>query len=162
MNEIDLKRRQLLAGSLLLLAPRVWAATEPSNTATAVGPVVEVWRSPACGCCKDWVAHMEKNGFIVKVNDNGSSAARRRFGIAERYGSCHTAEVGGYALEGHVPASEVRRLLAERPDAIGLAVPKMPIGSPGMDGPEYGGEHEPYEVLLLTKDGNSRVFHAYR
>jgi len=109
------------------------------------------------------MAYMEKNGFTVRANDDGSNAAaRRRFGIADRYGACHTAAVEGYAVEGHVPAREIRRLLAERPDAIGLAVPKMPIGSPGMDGPPYGGEHEPYDVLLLTKDGGSRVFQSYR
>jgi hypothetical protein len=77
-------------------------------------------------------------------------------------GSCHTAKVEGYAVEGHVPAREIQRLLKERPDAIGLAVPAMPLGSPGMDGPEYGGRNTPYDVLLVHRDGSSRVFQAYR
>ncbi|WP_374727174.1 DUF411 domain-containing protein [Candidatus Competibacter denitrificans] len=160
MTSINLKRRQLLAGSLLLVLPRAWAASDPP--ATPVSPLVEVWKSPACGCCKDWVAHIEQNGFMVRVNEGNSAAARHRFGIADQYGSCHTAAVEGYAIEGHVPAREIRCLLAERPDAIGLAVPKMPIGSPGMDGPEYGGDKDPYDVLLLTKNGGSRVFQSYR
>lgn len=160
MTPINLKRRQLLASSVLLLLPRAWAASDPP--ATSAGTLVEVWKSPACGCCKDWVAHLEQNGFTVRVGEGTSAAARRRFGIAEQYGSCHTAAVEGYAIEGHVPAREIRRLLAERPNAIGLAVPKMPIGSPGMDGPEYGGDQEPYDVLLLTKEGGSRVFQYYR
>lgn len=106
---------------------------------------------------------MEQNGFAVRVNEaDSAAAARRRFGIADRYGACHTAAVAGYAVEGHVPAREIRRLLAERPDAIGLAVPGMPIGSPGMDHPIYDGEREPYDVLLLTKDGGSRIFQSYR
>ena len=151
---INLKRRHLLASSLLLLLPKAWAASDE--------PVIDVWKSPACGCCKDWIAYLKNNGFIVRVHDTGNAAARRRLGIAEQYASCHTATVDGYALEGHVPVREIRRLLAERPDAIGLAVPKMPIGSPGMDGPIYGGDHEPYDVLLLAKDGASRMFQSYR
>lgn len=97
---------------------------------------------------------------MVRANECSSAAARRRFGIADQYGSCHTAAVEGYAIEGHVPAREIRRLLAEWPDAIGLAVPKMLIGSPGMDGPEYSGDKEPYDILLLAKDGTSRVFQS--
>jgi len=151
---IDLKRRQLLAGSLLLALPRAWAA--PSR------PVVEVWKDPTCGCCKDWMAHLEKNGFETRVHDTGNADARKRLGIPIEYGSCHTAVVDGYALEGHVPVREILRLLDERPNAIGLAVPAMPIGSPGMDGPEYGHRRDPYDVLLLARDGTSRIFQSYR
>ena len=88
--------------------------------------------------------------------------ARKRLGIPIEYGSCHTAVVDGYALEGHVPVREILRLLNERPNAIGLAVPGMPVGSPGMDGPEYGRRRDPYDVLLLTRDGTSRIFQSYR
>lgn len=151
---IDLKRRQLLAGSLLLALPRAWAA--PSR------PVVEVWKGPTCGCCKDWMAHLEKSGFEVQVHDTGNAEVRKRLGIPIEYGSCHTAVVNGYALEGHVPVPEILRLLDERPNAIGLAVPAMPIGSPGMDGPEYGHRRDPYDVLLLARDGTSRIFQSYR
>jgi hypothetical protein len=77
-------------------------------------------------------------------------------------GSCHTAKVAGYAIEGHVPAREIRRLLNERPQAIGLTVPAMPLGSPGMDGPEYGGRKTPYDVLLVLRDGSHRVYQSYR
>lgn len=151
---IDPKRRQLLAGALLLALPHAWAA--PSRLA------VEVWKDPMCGCCKDWIAHLEKNGFEARVHDAGNTAARQRLGIPGQYGSCHTAVVDGYALEGHVPVREILRLLNERPNAIGLAVPGMPIGSPGMDGPEYGHRRDPYDVLLLARDGTSRIFQSYR
>jgi len=88
---------------------------------------------------------------------------RTRLGIAPQYGSCHTARVGGYAIEGHVPAADIRRLLKERPKAIGLAVPGMPVGSPGMDGPAYGGHKDPYDVLLLVgANGDARIFQTYR
>ena len=129
--------------------------------ATGAKTAVEVWKDPECGCCKDWVAHLEANGFAVKVHDTGNNAARSRLGIDRKYGSCHTALVGGYAIEGHVPAREIRRLLAEKPAAIGLAVPGMPIGSPGMDGPVYGGRKDAFDVLLLAKDGSSRVYQHY-
>lgn len=138
-------------------------------TAAAVGPwaraqsrtQVEVWKDPSCGCCKDWVAHMEANGFDVKVNDSGNTAARSRLRIPEKMGSCHTGKVGAYAIEGHVPARDIQRLLKEKPKAIGLAVPGMPIGSPGMDAPLYRGRVDAYDVVLVLEDGSSRVFKSY-
>lgn len=129
--------------------------------ATTGGTGVEVWKSPSCGCCKDWVAHLDANGFKVRVNDIGNTEARARLGMPVRYGACHTAAVGGYALEGHVPAREIRRLLKERPSAIGLSVPAMPRGSPGMDGPEIGAQRDPYNVLLVLRDGSARVYQSY-
>lgn len=126
-------------------------------------PVVEVWKSATCGCCKDWIRHLQANGFEVRAHDVAEPGRlREKLGIADRYGSCHTAQVGGYALEGHVPAAEIQRLLRERPAALGLAVPAMPLGSPGMDGPEYGGRKDPYDVLLLERGGEAHVYHAYR
>jgi hypothetical protein len=122
---------------------------------------VEVWKSPSCGCCQDWITHLEAHGFSVKVHDVGNAAARARLKVPEQLGSCHTALVGGYAIEGHVPATDIRRLLKERPKAIGLTVPGMPIGSPGMDGPEYGKRQDPYDVLLIGQDGRTRVFNSY-
>ncbi len=131
--------------------------------ATAAGkPLVEVWKDPSCGCCKDWVSHLESNGFTVKVFETGNNAARARLGVDAKYGSCHTARVAGYAIEGHVPAREIRRLLAENPAALGLAVPGMPLGSPGMDGPAYAGRKSPYDVLLLSRDGSARVYQHYQ
>ena len=95
------------------------------------------------------------------VSESTKTAQRSKIGIPEKMGSCHTALVKGYALEGHVPGRDIRRLLNERPRALGLAVPGMPVGSPGMDGPEYGGRKDPYNVLLVQRDGSSSVFHAY-
>ena len=162
------RRRTLAAlaasvAAVVLPRPGVAAPPAPVATAPAGGrPVVEVWKDPNCGCCKDWVAHLEREGFRVVVHDAGNAAARRRLGMPERYGSCHTASVGGYVLEGHVPAADVRRLLAQRPDALGLAVPGMPVGSPGMDGALYGGRRDPYDVLRVARDGSAEVFASYR
>jgi hypothetical protein len=122
---------------------------------------VEVWKEESCGCCKEWVKHLEDNGFTVKVNNGGNSAIRAKLGIPGKYGSCHTALVGGYAVEGHVPAREIRRLLKEKPQAVGLSVPGMPIGSPGMDLPAYGGRRDPYDVVLVLKSGEGRVYASY-
>ena len=158
-STINLQRRQLV-GSLLygafassLIAPRPTAAATLS---------IEVWKSPTCGCCKDWIKHLEANGFSVTSNDVGNSAVRKRLAMPIRFGSCHTAEVEGYAIEGHVPAREIHRLLEEQPDAIGLAVPAMPRGSPGMDGPAYGGVRDPYDVLLIGPGGEASIFQSYR
>lgn len=125
-------------------------------------PLVEVWKDPSCGCCKDWISHMQANGFQLRVSETGNNAARARLGIPEKLGSCHTALVNGYAIEGHVPAKDIQRLLIERPKAIGLAVPGMPVGSPGMDGAVYGGRKDPYDVLLVLQGGKTAVFQAYR
>jgi hypothetical protein len=143
------------------IAAFVAACAAPALAAEGAGPLVEVWKDPSCGCCKDWIKYMEANGFTVKVFETGNTQMRTRLGLPARFGSCHTARVGGYVVEGHVPARDVRRLLKERPAAIGLAVPGMPVGSPGMDGPEYGGRRDPYDVLLVRADGESSVFHRY-
>ncbi|MCL4184506.1 MAG: DUF411 domain-containing protein [Burkholderiaceae bacterium] len=147
---------------LLLGALAPGLSRRASAQARQPGPLVEIWKSPTCGCCKDWIRHMEDNGFRVKANDSGNVAARTRLRVAEKFGSCHTAQVAGYALEGHVPAAEVHRLLKEKPAAVGLAVPGMPIGSPGMDGPEYGGRKDPYDVLLIQANGSAAVYRSYR
>lgn len=153
-------RRQQRRRFVSMLAALVAA---PLAAANADKPVVEVWKSPTCGCCKDWMKHLQANGFEVKANDSGNTDARARFGMPLQYGSCHTARVAGYTIEGHVPAREIRRLLAERPAAVvGLAVPAMPVGSPGMDGPEYGGRRDPYDVLLVRGNGKASVYQSYR
>ena len=144
------------------LAACAAAVAAPAFANKHAPPLVEVWKSPTCGCCKDWVKHLEANGFAVRVSDTGNTQARGQLGIPAQLGSCHTARVGGYVVEGHVPAREIQRLLKERPAALGLAVPAMPVGSPGMDGPEYGGRRDPYDVLLVQQDGRSSVFQSYR
>lgn len=159
---LDPRRRQ----SLRLLATLAATACLPALAAPARTPM-EVWKDPNCGCCKDWVELMEKAGFAVTVHDTGNSAVRAKLGLPQRLGSCHTALVGGYLLEGHVPAADVRRLLKEKPKALGLAVPGMPVGSPGMDGPEYGGRKDAYDVLLVSKnmmggEVSTKVFTSHR
>lgn len=120
---------------------------------------VEVWKDPGCGCCKDWIKHLEADGFAVKMNETSNPAAiRAKLGIPQQMGSCHTALVNGYAIEGHVPAEDIRRLLREKPHAVGLAAPGMPVGAPGMDGPAYQGRRDPYQVLLVLRNGDSRLF----
>ncbi|MGH8618631.1 MAG: DUF411 domain-containing protein [Burkholderiales bacterium] len=150
---------QRRAFSLVLLA---WAGAPALVFGQTARPAITVWKSPDCSCCKDWVAHLARNGFTVKVNDTGNTSARARLGIPAALGACHTAEIAGYALEGHVPAKEIFRLLKERPMAVGLAVPGMPLGSPGMDGPDYGNQRTPYDVLLVQKNGSTRVYQSYR
>ncbi len=157
-HECDRTRRTLLTCLVAIGFPSI----APARTAQEASPLIEVWKSPACGCCKDWVKHLEEHGFRVTVNDSGNASARARLGIPQKFGSCHTALVDGYALEGHVPASDVRRLLKERPKAVGLAVPGMPVGSPGMDGPEYAGEKNPFDVLLVQADGTAAVYRQVR
>ena len=122
-------------------------------------PQVQVFKNPNCGCCGAWVEHMQAAGFsvtVTKVDD--TSVARKRHGLPDRFGSCHTAVVGGYVVEGHVPANDVKKLLAMKPVAVGLAVPGMPVGSPGM---EMGSRKDPYQVVLVAKDGRERVFSTH-
>ena len=146
-----------------LAAAFACAAAGPRLAVAAKQKVrVEVWKDPNCGCCKDWIAYLEREGFAVVSHDTGNASARRRLGMPSKYGSCHTATVDGYVIEGHVPVEDIRRLLAQRPDAIGLAVPGMPVGSPGMDGAIYGGRKDPYDVLLVRRDGSAEVARAVR
>lgn len=128
----------------------------------AEAPTIKVYKSPTCGCCDDWIVHLEENGFSVSSFNEGNSDARKRLGMPARFGSCHTGEIDGYAIEGHVPAREVLRLIDEKPQAIGLSVPAMPRGSPGMDGPMYGNVVDPYDVLLIDKNGEASVYESYR
>ncbi len=155
-RSLNPSRRQIVASFVV-------TALVPSLRLRAAEDIpMTVWTGPGCSCCHDWVSHLKSNGFAVTTHDGGNTEARSRLGMPMQYGSCHTGEVGGYAIEGHVPATEIHRLLEERPDAIGLSVPAMPRGSPGMDGPVYGGAQEPYDVLLIGRDGTSSVYRSYR
>lgn len=153
-------KRRTLIHSALATALTGLAASAGAQMRNST-PRIEVWKDPNCGCCDDWITYVEANGFEVRAHNAGNQAARRRLGMPESLGSCHTALVGGYVIEGHVPAAEIHRLLQERPQALGLSVPGMPIGSPGMDGPIYGGRQDPYHVLLVQRDGSRRVFASY-
>jgi hypothetical protein len=152
-TEARVRRRELL---LLAAGAAVAAASSAAQRQE-----VEVWKDPSCGCCKEWVTHLVNEGFSVKVHDTGNNAVRARLGIDTKFGSCHTAVVGGYAVEGHVPAREIKRLLAQKPQALGLAVPGMPVGTPGMDGSVYKGRKDAFDVLLLARGGGSSVYQHY-
>ena len=116
---------------------------------------VEVFKSPSCGCCGKWVEHLRQNGFQVETHDvEDVTAARKKMGMPDRLGSCHTAKIGGYVVEGHVPAADIQRLLKEKPKALGLAVPAMVPGSPGME----SAKPVPYQTLLVRTDGTTQVF----
>ena len=122
-------------------------------------PAMTIWKSPWCGCCGKWVEHMRAAGFEVQVNEvEDLSVVKRMAAVPNDLESCHTARVGGYTVEGHVPAADIIRLLDEQPDAHGLVVPDMPSGSPGMG----NGERDPYDVLLLRRDGETEVFSSHR
>jgi hypothetical protein len=124
----------------------------------AAGPVIAVYKTPTCGCCGKWVDHLRAAGFTARVTDLRSTAEyRRKQGVPDQLASCHTAVIGDYVVEGHVPAADIRRLLKEEPKARGLAVPGMPMGSPGMEGPR----REAYSVLLFHSDGRTSVFRKY-
>jgi hypothetical protein len=152
------ERRKLLAAATAAVAAALAAPALPAFAERA-RPLVEVWKSPTCGCCGAWIEHMQAAGFDVRIHDVGNTAARAKAGLPAKFGSCHTALVDGYVVEGHVPAEDVKRLLAQRPAALGLAVPGMPIGSPGM---EQGDQRDPYDVLLVARDGGASVWRAYR
>ncbi len=126
--------------------------------ATVVTNAIEVYHDPACGCCINWIRYMQAQGYVVTAHENQSMAAiKTRLGVPATVTSCHTAKIGGYVIEGHVPVEDIRRLLAEHPDALGLAAPGMPMGSPGME----MGAPEQYDVLLIGRDGSSRVFASH-
>ncbi len=138
--------------STLLMAPAV-----PAQEVAPL-PLVKVWKTPTCGCCGKWVRHMEAAGFRVEVTDvNDVDPIKKANGLPLQLASCHTALVGGYVVEGHVPASDVRRLLREKPAVLGLAAPGMPAGSPGMDVPGS----PPYDVLSVRRDGTASVYSTH-
>ncbi|WP_457651430.1 DUF411 domain-containing protein [Rhodocaloribacter sp.] len=138
--------------ALVLLAPAFFGGCTSSEAGL---PTVTVYKSPTCGCCGKWTEHLRKNGFPVKtVEMPDVSPMKTRFGVPARLGSCHTAVVGGYVVEGHVPADVIRRMLSEKPDVTGLAVPGMPIGSPGME----GARPQSYDVVAFDRKGRQTVY----
>lgn len=144
-----INRRTMLG--LVLAAIPAAACSKPAKAAT-----LTIYKSPFCGCCGAWVAHIEKSGFKTAVHEmEDVTPMAKKLGVPDALRSCHTAEIDGYFIEGHVPAPDIRKLLSERPKARGLAVPGMPTGSPGM---EQGDRKEAYDALLVGLDGRARVF----
>ena len=156
MDIRNLDRRTVLFG----LAGMSAALIGGPSWAQAALPKVAVTKDPSCGCCGNWVTHLKEAGFPVEVTDSSDvSRLKVRLGVPKALASCHTAEVDGYVIEGHVPASAIKRLLAERPTGKGLAVPGMPVGSPGME--VEGAAPESYEVVLFG-NGKRTTFARYR
>ena len=136
--------------STLLAAPFAVAGAVASSPHRVI-----VYKDPTCGCCGKWAEHLRANDFAVEVQEvNDTADNSRRLGVPSKLRGCHTAVVEGYAIEGHVPAVDIHRLLRERPEAKGLSVPGMPVGSPGME----GGQRQAYSVLLFGADGKTSVF----
>lgn len=146
------KRKTWMTCTLVVFA--LGGCTQAADQAL---PEITVHKSASCGCCKVWAQHLRNAGFAVAVqNTDSMSPVKERLGVPARLASCHTAEVNGYFVEGHVPAEDIRRLLRDRPDAKGLAVPGMPAGSPGMEVPS--GHVDSFDVLLVGRDGDASVF----
>lgn len=142
-------------------APKAVPATQSEAPAAAIPatelPLAVVHKSPICGCCALWVEHLREAGFRVEVRDaDNLNPVKERVGVPYGKGSCHTAEIGGYFVEGHVPAEDIKRLLAEKPNVKGLVLPGMPLGSPGMEVPS--GEVQPYTVQLVQHDGTTVAY----
>lgn len=167
MDRRSFMRSALAAGAVIAALPRGGVAqqgTRPAQGATkaparpAPLPQMTVYKSATCGCCHNWVEHARENGFTVKTIDTESlSTVKADLGVPSQLQSCHTVVVGNYLVEGHVPAADVKRLLAEKPAVRGIAVPGMPIGSPGMEqGPVSG--YQKYAVIAFTAQGRTSVF----
>jgi hypothetical protein len=154
----------MMKGALLVALIGVTAAAcggvEAQRAQNAVAAVIEVHKDPTCGCCTLWVDHLRSAGFTVNVTDNDDMAAfKTQHGVPRQAQSCHTAVVDGYVVEGHVPAADIQRLLRDRPAVAGLAVPGMPIGSPGMEVP--GMAPQPFDTLTVARDGSLAVFASH-
>ena len=149
-----ISRRQLLGAlSILLAASRRSAAQKPT--------AVQVYKEATCGCCSVWVEHLRKAGFApTATNVDDMPAIKTKYTVPQRARSCHTAVVDGYVVEGHVPIADIQRLLKERPAVVGIAVPGMPIGSPGME--VAGMKPQPFDVLAFDKAGEMKVFASHR
>lgn len=154
---MTLNRRHVLYGAASLISLGIL----PGQIFAQDLETIEVFKTATCGCCHDWIAHLQDAGFAVTAQDLDYEVLadlKQTAGVPDGLVSCHTGRIAGYVIEGHVPAVDIRRLLVERPDAIGLSVPGMPFGSPGM-GPED--QREAYDVILIGRDGATTVFASY-
>ena len=151
MNPAKLNRRLFMGAAILTgLTSGACARTQPSRN-------LAVFKTPTCACCDAWITHMRDAGFTTNITVLPSlQSVRSSRGLPDAFASCHTGLIDGYLVEGHVPAQDVVRLLAERPAAVGIAVPAMPLGSPGMETAQ--GDKEPYDTLLVLRSGATRVF----
>lgn len=155
---IDMRKTYLIAAVLAVFvtAGASSGAQQPKLSAL---PAMQVYKTPTCGCCSKWVDHMRAAGFTVQAKDISQdelNAVKAKYGVPDSAHSCHTASLGGYVVEGHIPADAVKKMLKERPRVVGIAVPGMPIGSPGMEVP--GARTRPYDVLTFDKTGATKVF----
>jgi hypothetical protein len=147
-----------LGVSVVALALTTGAAPVPPVDAAPEKPTITVYKDPGCGCCKSWIEHLIKHGYRVDAKDTPDmTGIKRGLGVPDGLSACHTAVVNGYLIEGHVPAADIARLLKEKPKVAGLAVPGMPMGSPGMEGPRT----QRYQVLSFDKTGKTKVFASY-
>ena len=146
----------LFTASLVQAEPSVW----DKSTETYAGPKnITVYRDPDCGCCKAWIEHLNKHGFnVIDKMTRDMSSIKKQYGVQSNMASCHTAIINGYVIEGHVPADDIKRLLNTKPDIIGLSVPQMPVGTPGM---EMGNKKDPFVVMELKKTGQPDSFNEY-
>ena len=151
-------RKSFAVSTAFLALTLVTGAATPSVNPTPKQTKITVYKDPSCGCCKNWIEHLIKHGYGVDAKDTPAMAeVKRTLGVPDALRSCHTAVVNGYLIEGHVPAADIARLLKQKPKVAGLAVPGMPVGSPGMEGPRK--QH--YQVLSFDKSGKTKVFATY-
>lgn len=154
-------RIRILTFTMLAAVLGIAIVTSAQQKPAGTAPKMVVYKTSSCGCCKMWVEYMQKNGFEVEAKDVSSDAVRavsKAAGLKDDGTSCHTAKVGNYVVEGHVPAEDIKRMLKEQPAIAGIAAPGMPQGSPGME----QGSKEPYDVITFTKDGKTAVFAKHR
>ena len=157
-NKLKLLNSFLVTGLFLLSIAGF--SFNPSNKVFADNalPEITVYKTPTCGCCGKWVSHLESNGFKVNaINQNDLSSLKQQLGIAPSLQACHTAKIGNYFVEGHVPASDIKKMLATKPNIQGITVPGMPMGSPGME----GARKDNYDVLAINKDASVTVFNSH-
>jgi hypothetical protein len=160
-NVAMLFRRPCVSMIVALASVGVCAGPAIAVNAPQPGKVtIEVYKTPTCGCCSKWVDHLKAHGFAVTTTElDNLDAVKATHGVPTDLGSCHTALANGYVIEGHVPAADIARMLKERPKIAGIAVPRMPAGSPGMEVPS--GKVQPYRVLAFEKNGNTSVYATY-
>jgi hypothetical protein len=151
-------RTAALAAAFISLALTTAAVRTPPGDLAAKKPIITVYKDPSCGCCKSWIEHLIKHGYRVDAKDTpGMTEVKQTLGVPTGLAACHTAIVNGYLIEGHVPAADIDRLLNQKPKIAGLAVPGMPMGSPGME----GGKAQHYQVLTFDKAGKTTVFASH-